>query len=191
MPNWSTDIPDDPRGHGLPLIRCPAQTTLEAIVTCDNLIGCDTHFWAGHTVPCTKPECDPCTDGNRWTWHAYLSAYDPKSDEHFIFECTQRGAMPFKEYFRAHHSLRGCQFQAYRWKRAKNGRVQIKCTPTAFNHNLLPKPPILQNVMAIIWKLPMPNTWVAGAEHGHPRIHADPDLQGQSTRLGPNGTGGT
>jgi len=181
MPNWTNKIPVDPRGQGLPLQRCPAQTNLEAIVTCGNLIGCNTHFWGGHTVPHDDHDCEACERGSTYRWHAYLSCFDPKTNLHFIFECTAQAAHVFADFHKAHNSLRGCQFVAYRWKRARNGRVIIKTTPTAMNHAALPRSPDLTRVMAIIWRLPLPNVFVAGQERGHPRVHADPNGDGRST----------
>jgi len=181
MPTWTDKIPADPRGHGLPLLRCPAQTNLEAIVTSVNLIGTETHFWGGHTVPHSPPDCEACERGSSYRWHAYQSCYNPNTQLHFIFECTAYAAAKFAEFRDAHKTLRGCQFVAYRWKRARNGRVIIKCTPTSFNLAALPPAPNLENVMAVIWRLPTPNVWVAGVQRGHPRVHADPNGNGSST----------
>jgi len=61
----------------LPLVRTPANRSLKAVVTSDALIGTDTHFWGGHTVPCERPECDACNHGIAYRWHGYLSAYNP------------------------------------------------------------------------------------------------------------------
>lgn len=181
MPHWSSDIPDDPRGHGLPLERCPAGQPMEAIATSDNLIGTDTHYWGGHTVPCTGHGCEACEAGNQYRWHAYLSCFDPHTQVHFIFECTAAAAKPFAEFREQHKTLRGCQFVAYRYKRAKNGRVIIRCTPTAMNHAVLPPSPNLANVMAIIWRLPLDDVFQAGQLRGHPRVHAPPPGNGQSS----------
>ena len=178
MPNWSNKIPEDPRGYALPLLRCPAAQRLEAIVTSGNLIGCNTHFWGGHTVPCNGTDCEPCERGVAYRWHAYLSALNPKDGLHFIFECTAQAAKPFADYRESHGTLRGCQFIAYRWKQARNGRVIIKCTPTAMQLGILPDTPDLTRIMAIIWRLPIPNVWQAGQERGHPRVHADPNGDG-------------
>ena len=133
MPVWSNDIPEDPRGYALPLLRCPAAVDFESVVTSENLIGTNTHFWGGHTVPCTGHDCEPCQAGSEFRWHAYQSAYNPKDQLHFIFECTAHAAKPFGKYRKEHGTLRGCQFRAYRWKRRKNGRVIIRCTPSQLN----------------------------------------------------------
>jgi len=181
MPNWSNEIPDDPRGHGLPLVRTPAARSLTAIVTSNDLIGCDTHFWGGHTVPCDKPTCEACNDGCRYDWHAYLTAYNPKDQLHFIFECTAQAAKSFTRYRDEHKLLRGCLFESYRWKHTRNGRVIIKCLPSGFVSAALPIAPDLANVMSIIWRLPRKNVFVAGVQRGFPRVHADQEGNGQSS----------
>lgn len=180
MPNWSTEIPDDPRGQGLPLVRTPAARSLVAIVTSDNLIGCETHFWGGHTVPCDGPECEACQAGIAYRWHAYLAAFNPADRLHFVFECTAQAAARFKEYRLEHGTLRCCQFEAYRWKRAKNGRVIIKCDRSNLAPAALPNAPDLPKVMAVIWRLPIPNVYQVGVERGHPHVETDARGNGQS-----------
>ncbi len=180
MPNWSPDIPQDPRGHALPLLRTPAARPLAAIVTSNDLVGCDTHFWGGHTVPCDGAECDACQHGAAYRWHAYLSAYNPDDQLHFIFECTANAASAFASYRTEHGSLRCCAFTAYRWRKTRNGRVIIRCERSGIAPAALPKAPDLTQVMAVIWRLPLPNVFQAGAQRDHPRIHADPDGNGES-----------
>lgn len=181
MPIWSNAIPTDPRGYALPLVRTPTATDLHAIITSPDLVGTDTHFWGGHTIPCTGHDCEPCQAGSGYRWHAYQSAYNPKDQLHFIFECTANAARPFAKYREEHKTLRGCEFTAYRWKRRRNGRVIIRCGPTNFQHAALPHAPILTDVMAIIWRLPTDNVFQAGQLRGHPRVHADPNGNGESS----------
>ncbi len=180
MPTWTHDVPDDPRGHALPLLRCPAGADMHAIITSENLIGTDTHFWGGHTVPHNQTDCDPCEQGSTFRWHAYQSAYNPKDQLHFIFECTAQAAKIFAKYRKEHTTLRGCEFKAYRWKRRRNGRVIIRTQPATCPLAILPEPPDLAKVMAIIWRLPFPNVFQAGIQRAHPRVHADPNGDGTS-----------
>jgi len=181
MINWSNDIPNDPRGHALPLLRTPTSSELHAIITSENLIGTDTHFWGGHTVPCTGHDCEPCKAGSPFRWHAYQSAYNPLDQLHFIFECTAHAAQAFKKFRQEHNTLRACDFHAYRWKRRRNGRVIIRCVPATYRLDTLPPAPDLEKIMAIIWRLPIPNVFVAGQQRGHPRVHADPNGNGDSS----------
>ncbi len=181
MPTWTKSPPDDPRGQGLPLVRTPAARSLVAVVTSESLIGTDTHFWGGHTVPCERPDCDACHNGIAYRWHGYLSAYNPIDQLHFIFEMTANAASVFTEYQLTNKTLRCCRFEAYRWRRLKNGRVIIKCEHSNHPSHALPKAPDLQKVMAIIWRLPIPNVVVDGIERGAPKVWTHTGDDGQSS----------
>lgn len=180
MPTWTHAPPDDPRDQGLPLIRTPATGILHALVTSPSLAGTDTHFWGGHTVPCERPECDACEHGIGYRWHGYLTAFNPADQLHFIFEMTAQAAKKFAAYQKEFHTLRCCEFEAYRWHRRKNGRVIIKTKHSAYADHALPRAPDIETVMAVIWRLPLPNVFVAGVERALPKLNAISDGDGQS-----------
>lgn len=177
MPNWSTDIPDEPRGHGLPIKRTPAYKPLHAIVTSTDLIGCYTHFYKGSTTPCSRPDCEPCLNGIPYRWHAYMSAVDVGTNLHFIFEVTALSAEFFVAYRERHLTLRGCQFQAKRWNNKPNGRILIQTKPADLGERQLPPVPDLKKCMAIIWSLPLPTVTTPDRdpERNMPHVHTDPD----------------
>lgn len=181
MPTWTHTPPDDPRGQGLPLVRTPSAKTLKAIVTSQTMIGTDTHFWGGHTVPCERPECDACENGIAYRWHGYLSAFNPNDSLHFIFEFTAQASEAFLAYEKEHKTLRCCLFQAYRWRHVRNGRVIIRCEHSAFVDHALPKPPDLTKVMAIIWRLPIPSVTTDGIHRNVTRIALEPGNNGQDS----------
>ena len=181
MPNWTNNPPDDPRGFGLPIVRTPAARELIAIVTSEKLIGCDTHFWGGHTLPCTRPNCPADEAGIAYRWHGYLTAYNPLDQVHFVFEMTAQAAAKFVEYHKTNDSLRGCQFTAWRWARRKNGRVMLKLEQSSVPAAMLPNAPDVTKIMAIIWRLPIPNVEIRGLQRGVNRIAASSDSDGQSS----------
>jgi hypothetical protein len=183
MPTWTNAPPSDPRGHGLPLIRTPAAGCLRAIVTSETLIGTDTHFWGGHTMPCERPDCEACNHGIGYRWHGYLTALNPSDDLHFIFEMTAQAAVPFNEFQTKHGSLRTAHFQAYRWNRRKNGRVIIKLEHSATPSHALPPAPDLYKIMAVIWRLPPTNVIDAGLTSVgfRPALNVTRHGDGQST----------
>jgi hypothetical protein len=160
MPNWTRSIPADLNAQSLPLIRTPAAKPLRAIITSHELIGCMTHFYGGHTVPCDTPDCKPCNEGIPTRWHGYVACYSFSSQLHFILELTAAGAMPLQAYFTEHHTLRGCSIEAYRWAKRPNGRVVIKTETAATPPSVLPQPPDIQKIMAMIWNLPNQNVTV-------------------------------
>jgi len=168
--NWSSEIPRDPRGQAFPLRRTPANGKLVAAITCENLIGCDTHFYGGHTIPCERPDCGPCQDGMPFRWHGYVSAIEANTRLHFIFEFTAQAADTFDQYYKAHGTLRGCRFEAYRLHHRPNGRVILHCKPLDQQEVQLPKPPNIPNCMAIIWNLPAEQIDTRQKRNGRPAM---------------------
>ena len=175
MPNWSTDIPTSANGHALPVRRTPTSSALIAVITSEDMIGCDTHFYGGHTVPCSRPDCKACGDGLPFRWHAYMAAIDLRSRLHFIFECTAQAADAFKTYRDAHKRLRGCQFEARRWHSRPNGRVIIRTASADLSKLSLPIAPDVRKCMAIVWQISDHDAVVAGAVKGVPRVYANKD----------------
>lgn len=179
MPKYSDVPPADSAGVAMPIQRTPANRTLTAIITSDNLIGCNTHFWHGHTVPCDPPDCEPCKDSVPYRWHAYCSAFIPNTSLHFLYECTAAAAEQLVLYRRAYGTLRGCQFSAYRWRSAPNGRVIIKTEQSAIPSDVLPKAPDLEHVLAILWQLPEKNVQSSDATAFGKQVAADTRLPNQ------------
>lgn len=154
MPNYSNVPPDNAKGVALPILRTPASGKIRAIVTSDDLIGTNTHFWGGHTVPCSPPTCEACQKGVPYRWHAYLSAFAAQKNIHFLYECTATAAEVLVAYRVANDQLRGCIFEAYRWRGTRNGRIMLRCEPSPDRQTQLPPPPDLEAVLAILWQLP-------------------------------------
>lgn len=154
MPKFTNTPPNDPRGYALPIVRTPAGKKFQAIITSDDLIGCNTHFWGGKTVPCEAPECDACKNGMPYRWHAYCSAVLHPSGLHVIYEVTALAAEALVTFRRTNSTLRGCAVDAYRWRGSANGRVIIRCERTSRSLDSLPNPPDLIHCLSIIWQLP-------------------------------------
>jgi len=125
-----------------------------AIVTSEDLIGCYTHFYKGHTVPCEGEDCPAHRDGIPYRWHAYLSAIDQSDGVHFIFECTAQASEAFTTYRTAFGTLRGCIFESRRLNQRPNGRVVIRTKPADLTARRIPIGPDLAKCMAIIWSKP-------------------------------------
>lgn len=176
MPQYSNRPPADTTGVSFPIVRTPAAHPLKAIVTSDDILGCMTHFWHGHTVPCDRPNCEPCEEGTPYRWHAYCTAFVPNSSLHFLFECTAAAADQLVQYRKAYGTLRGCTFTAYRWKQKINGRIILKTEQSAMSGDALPKAPNLEKVLAILWQLPDQNV-AAGDPTAIGRVvHADTNV---------------
>lgn len=151
MPQWSNQIPVEPRGNALPIQRTPAHTKLVAVITSSDLMGTYTHYYKGRTAPCEKPDCEPCRNGMPFRWHAYFACEEVDNALHFIFEVTAAGAEPFIQYRDVHTTLRGCLFQASRWKSRPNGRILVRTKPADLTQRRLPKEPDLLKCLTILW----------------------------------------
>lgn len=154
MPTF-TNAPPEPDGErALQLKRAPATGSLKAAITCQDLIGCNTHFYGGHTVPCEAPDCEACGKGIPWRWHGYVSAIQSQTRQHFLYEFTAQAGDVLREYFELHKTLRGCVFVAERMHHRPNGRVILQVKPGDLAGMNLPESPDLEACLRIIWHLP-------------------------------------
>lgn len=153
MPHFTNAPPTDDHRHALPIRRTPTNGRLEAVITSEDLIGCDTHYYGGRTIPCERPDCEPCNKGVPFRWHAYVSAMDARTRLHFIFEVTAQAAEILIEYRNAHGTLRGCLFEAQRLHHRPNGRVLLRAKPAAIEQMRLHQPADLIRCLCTIWSL--------------------------------------
>jgi hypothetical protein len=161
---WSDSVPHEARKRTYTLKRCPTAGRLFGIVTVDNLVGCYTHWYGGKTVPCQSPECKPCKEGVPKRWHSYVAAWNPKSNEEFLFECTGQGAEYFEHFRSISGTLKGCLFVSERLGSRHNGRVVITCKPADLSSIRLPDPLDVISVLSVIWQIPL--TSIKGPDHG-------------------------
>lgn len=182
MPTWTNHPPNDPRGHALQLIRTPANGKLTLAVTSSDMIGCNTHWYGGRTVPCQEPDCDACKDGMPWRWHAYLAALVAGTRHHVLVEFTAQAAQIIRDYRNAHGTLRGCIITACRYKNRHNGRVLINCAPGSLEQMNLPPAPNLINVLSLIWNIPSTDMCQAPSERQMPRVAIAPDTRSDAIR---------
>lgn len=186
MPNWTRDLPTDSSAVTHRVKRCPAGGRITAIVTANDLLGCNTHYYRGRTQPCEAPNCPACNDGIGWRFHAYLSAVDTNTNEHFIFEFTAQAAEAFDVYRKAHGTLRGCLFEATRQGTKPNGRVIVRTKAADLTARVLPDPPNVQRVLTVLWNIPENAAQAADHHRPFPRISVDQTPQNNN-----NGRKGT
>lgn len=173
MPVFTDAPPESAHGPGLRLRRTPAPGKLTAIVTCEKLIGCPTHFYQRRTIPCEPDNCPACNAGHPWRWHGYVSAVDAKTHEHFIFEMTAQAAEPFTDYAKRQHTLNGCLFEASRLGDHSNGRVLIRCKPIDLAQVNLPDPPDVIRCLSHIWNIPDTEMAIDGKQKDNGRLRVN------------------
>jgi hypothetical protein len=170
MPKWTSTPPDKDREHNLPMVRTPTRGPIQAIVTSESLIGCDTHFWHGRTSPCEGEGCDACLAACGFRWHGYLGIWSPKTNRSAIFEFTAATATHFVEYYSTFHTLRGCFFTAQRAGGSANSRIGITMKPYDLSTITLPAAPDLEASLSLIWQLPGSAVTSHGRSRGQPQV---------------------
>lgn len=190
MLQFSSHPPLDATRYAITLLRTPTKGKLHLIVTCPEMLGCWTHFFAGRTMPCTGDGCDACGHQASSRWHAYLCALDPDTNEHVLFECTAPAAETFAVYRAKHGSLRGCEFLAQRITARANARVCIRTKPADLTKIDLPLTINLQAALCHLWGIPMTETDIilqganlSGIEHHGHGLPPDPGNGAAAVRI--------
>lgn len=165
MPTWSTSLPPERHNMGYSVVRTPDAAPLHLIATSARYVCVDTHWWRGRTVPCERVQdadqrtiddtpCQACMEKQPYRSHVYLSAINPKTGQHVLFECTAQAAIPIDEYLRAHGTTRGMILHASRAGGKRNSKVLIQTASANQARVALPEPPDLCAALTILWRLP-------------------------------------
>lgn len=170
MPEFSDRPPAESSGHNFDVVRCPATGKLRACVTSENLLGCPTHFYRGHTVPCEPPDCPACCESLPWRWHGYIAIFTAQSHLHQLLELTAPPAEKLAEWFDLHKTLRGCEITLNRVSPRPNGRVHVILRAIDIASIQLPPAPDLRRVLATLWNLPAATQAVSGLMKNHPQF---------------------
>lgn len=181
MPTWSNRLPEKQKHMGFDLRRTPQAAAIQAIITCDDILVCDTHFWGGRTIPCEREQtlpdgtitcgtCAACNESVPYRTHVYISCMAGKTREHFIFECTAHAAKTLVQYREANGTLRGCVMNASRPKGLRNSQVVVQTNSIDLAKVNLPEPPDLIKALSTIWRLPKTGVEVVEEEHKSPKV---------------------
>lgn len=166
MPVFRNTIPQSTGDHGYDLKRTPINGALQGIITCEDVLVCDTHYFRGRTTPCERivndegktiddAACQPCREKIGFRTHVYVSVFDVKKRDHFIFECTAIAAKSLSEYKQSNSTLRGCILYASRPKGTPNSKVFIETNTANLQKQPLPHAPDLQKALCVIWRIPL------------------------------------
>jgi len=177
MFNFTTDLPEDPRGNSLPLMRCPTNRAVSGIILSTDLVGTRTHYFHGRTIPCDDNSCPACSEALPWRWHAYVAVYSPGSHRTVLFEMTARCAESLIQYRDTYGTLRGCQLTAKRANSSPNSRVILQTAQADLQKIALPAEPDVLEALSIIWNIERPSISVEG------RTKQQPELAVRQNRL--------
>ena len=197
MPTFRRNLPPEGTNTGFDLRRTPANGKILAVITCEGLIVCDTHYWHGRTVPCERivnaegrtiddSPCQACREKAAWRSHVYVSAFDHQKREHFLFECTAMAAKPLEEYQIGAGTLRGCAMHATRPRGLKNAKVAIQTNTSNVTRFPIPNPPDIAAALAVIWRLPRPAISAEPERKHATRLKAHADRLTQMRNQGDN-----
>lgn len=175
MLNFQTDPPATSTKYALDLIRTPATGTLHLICTSAELVGTWTHYFGGRTIPCTPKDgsnpddyqgdtCEACLHGSSKRWHGYVSAFNPHTNQHLLFESTAAATAQLKAYRAKHGTLRGCEFKATRTSKRPNARVKLQMKPADLTILDLPTEANIVLALCHIWGIPATEATVS--RHG-------------------------
>jgi hypothetical protein len=165
MLHLSTTAPTDPQSQPFPIIRVGATRPLVVIITCENTLGCYTHFWGGRTVPCTDPTCDACNAGCPRRWHIYLTVYSEPEQLHSLLELTAAAGENIYRYATEHGTVRACCIEATRRPKTSNGRIIIRTKMTDPARNPIPAAPDVPYLLSRLWNIPL--TDITASTNGH------------------------
>lgn len=155
MPQWSPEPPRETDEYAHRIVRTPATSDFKAIITCQNAIGCPTHFLNNRTTPCEgKPDCEACNIGHSARWHGWVSCLHTRTLEHCLFEFTAPSCDVLKNYLNQNGTLRGCGITASRPSKKQNGRVLITTQPVDQGKWRLPDEPNIMRILCHIWGVP-------------------------------------
>lgn len=172
MPTFSNRPPDETTSHNFDVVRCPPTGRLVACITSHQLVGCPTHFYRGHTVPCEQPHCPACDEGLPWRWHGYATIWTEKTHWHQLLELTAPPAEILAEYKAKNGTLRGCVITAHRTSPRPNGRVRLTTRTADLTKIDLPNAPDLRLILAALWNLPELAQEIRGLLKNHPEFRA-------------------
>lgn len=172
MPEFTNQPPARPRTHSMRLIRTQPGKPIAGYLTCTDMVGCETHFWGGRTVPCEGDACAACLQGIASRWHGYLSIWDPGAHGQLLVEVTEEAARQIQAYAKSNGSLRGAIIQLHRANYRRNSRLVADLKAADLSKVNLPPAPNIIAILETIWGLNKGSTRATQARNSTPTIEA-------------------
>jgi len=127
-PNWSPRPNDADLPVGIPLLRIPQHGTGFQVVVSREIVGVDTHYFKGRTLPCTMPVCPACMEFSPKRWHGYLYVMSAKKLTIAAVELTAGCAQQIDRAVQNFGSLYKLIIQGTRQKQRANGKIEISAS---------------------------------------------------------------
>jgi hypothetical protein len=197
MPLWKSEVPTEKKHMGFNIARTPTSGSFEGIITCEEMVVCDTHYWGGRTTPCERKQlddegkpkagtCPACNASIPYRTHVYVACVEKRTRDHVVFECTAFAAKAFQEYFEKMKSLRGCIFNARRHKNSPNSKVIIETNTVNLTRVDIPSPPDIIRILCTVWHIPMQKSTEHKKDSSSAEILSREDLVAQMRQCSEN-----
>jgi hypothetical protein len=151
--DWTRRPPKDQAQRMWRIARCPTKGSLRVVILSHDLIGRQTHYYAGRTRPCTGPVCQACAKNQAPRWHGYIAAVDLANNNRLVVEVTAGVAERIGNEFEIYRTLRGLRMEMTRTSPRANGRIMSRFQSPATGTGVLPDAPDLRPILERLWEM--------------------------------------
>jgi len=148
---WTESPTTSSEGREWRVLRVPPKGIGGLIILSHEVVGTDTHYFGGRTVPHGKEQCNACDAGNQKRWHGYLAVWNPKAASKWILEITDAAGDTFKKMFAKRTTLRTLSFAGQRVPCKPNGTLIVRLTESDWASDGLPHAPDLRRMLMRMW----------------------------------------
>jgi len=166
MINWSSRPANLKTGASYPLIRCKPDDRRRWVILSREIVGLDTHYWKGRTVPHVKQDCPACADKRPFRWYGFLACLSPGWTK-VVHEITPSVCEALEIYAKDHGTIRGSVIEMRRTRGKVNGRIIATLKPIeGVPVEQLPEP---HDVIPLLFRL-----WEVQEHTQLPKIYSKP-----------------
>lgn len=140
-----------PTARVLDLVRCPPKGGLRGMITSPKILGIETHYWGGKTVPCGGSLCQACEEQQPARWHGYCGLLTPQPSRHVIVEITLQACEEIWRWEELNGEILGMKLSLARRADRVNGKILVQVDRIERGAYRLPAPPDLTKNLRIIW----------------------------------------
>lgn len=150
---WTDGPPSNAGLPHLPLFRVRTGEIVRGVITCLEIAGCDTHFMANRTQPCSGDEtCPGCKAELARRWEGYISVWTV-AQKHHLYALTPRAANSLLNSVADGKNLRGLFVTIERKGRRPNSPLDCRAEqPDVISVKLPPIPDVHRHLLRI-WGL--------------------------------------
>ena len=151
MPAFASFPEEDKTGPSIEVFRIGDRPKRGLIAASHDPLGVYTHWRNSRKLPCLGDGCECHETGEERRWYGYVAIWQPSTCNMGILEYTRAAAMPIKEYFDKHRTLRGAAIDAHRRSEKRNARLVLSIYEGRFPKEEIPKAPNREQVLCRIW----------------------------------------